>query len=374
MKVLHVTPSYFPAKSYGGPVESTHQLCRALAEKGIAVQVLTTDADGPSRLAESGKTVEYSPNLHVTYAPRSMGNDFSFPLLGRLRGAIEASDVVHLTAVYSFTTIPSLFHAKGAGRPVVWSPRGSLKHWSGTTKSAAKSAWEKVCFASAPIRTFVHCTSEEEAQGTVLRLSTQLKTRVRVIPNGVKIPDGSRRADHPGLTLLFLGRLAEIKAVESLIDACRILASRGQTFRMVIAGDGDRDYVQSLRSRAVDLGNRVDFVGFADEAKKKELFATVSLLVLPSHSENFGMAAAEALAHSVPVVASKGTPWSGLETHGCGKWVENTPESLASAITELSQIDLTAAGERGREWMRQEFSWPHVADSMIKLYEEALRA
>lgn len=40
--------------------------------------------------------------------------------------------------------------------------------------------------------------------------------------------------------------------------------------------------------------------------------------VLPTHSENFGMVVAEALAHGCPAVASRGAPWAGLKTEGCG--------------------------------------------------------
>lgn len=373
MKVIHVTPSYFPAKSYGGPTESTHQLCLALAEKGTDVHVLTTDSDGPDRLTDSGKTVALRPNLRVTYARRSFGNDFSVSLLGELSRAVRECDVVHLTGVYSFTTIPTLVHSKRTGKPVIWSPRGSLKHWSGTTKGAAKTVWEKICFASAP-KTFIHCTSKEEAEVTSLRLPPEVKNHVRVIPNGVNVPATPSHVAHSELTLLFLGRLAEIKAIENLIEACLHLQQRGKQFQLVIAGTGDSSYVESLKVRAQSLGSSVRFVGFADEAKKSELFSTADMLILPSHTENFGMVAAEALAHGVPVVASKGTPWSGLEPHGCGKWVDNTPESLANAILELITTDLRSAGERGREWMRQEFSWLKAADLMVRLYEEALRA
>ena len=49
------------------------------------------------------------------------------------------------------------------------------------------------------------------------------------------------------------------------------------------------------------------------------------------------MVVAEALAHGVPVIASKGTPWSGVEAHGCGLWVENDPATLAAAIERMSQ-------------------------------------
>src|SRR5213075_466737 len=108
MKVLHVTPSYFPAFVYGGPIRSTHQMNLGLATRGIMVRVLTTDAKGKDRLAESGKSVRYGERLEVEYAPRMFMPDISLRFLWKLPAAVRWADIVHITAVYSFSTIPAL--------------------------------------------------------------------------------------------------------------------------------------------------------------------------------------------------------------------------------------------------------------------------
>jgi glycosyltransferase involved in cell wall biosynthesis len=84
------------------------------------------------------------------------------------------------------------------------------------------------------------------------------------------------------------------------------------------------------------------------------------------------MVVAEALAHGVPVIASRGTPWSGVEAHGCGLWVENDPASLVAAIERMSHMPLREMGERGRCWMEQEFTWETVARRMLQLYGKLL--
>ena len=63
--------------------------------------------------------------------------------------------------------------------------------------------------------------------------------------------------------------------------------------------------------------------------------------------------------------------WRGkdLETKECGLWVDNGPASLAGAIGQISQAPLRVMGERGREWMRKEFSWEDRAKEMLSLYE-----
>ena len=79
--------------------------------------------------------------------------------------------------------------------------------------------------------------------------------------------------------------------------------------------------------------------------------------MLPSHVENFAIVVAESLAHAIPVIASKSTPWKGLETNHCGLWVDNDPESLAAAIRGIQTMPLREMGQQGRRWVEEAFSW-----------------
>ena len=139
---------------------------------------------------------------------------------------------------------------------------------------------------------------------------------------------------------------------------------------MTIAGSGDAAYSAALEQNARQLGlrERVRFAGEVRGEAKNELFAASDLAVFPSHTENFAMVVAEALAHGVPVIASKGTPWSGVEARGCGLWVENDPATLAAAIERMRGMPLSEMGERGRRWMKEEFTWETVTREMLRLY------
>jgi glycosyltransferase involved in cell wall biosynthesis len=122
------------------------------------------------------------------------------------------------------------------------------------------------------------------------------------------------------------------------------------------------------------LTQEVRFTGELPDAGKADFFAQLDLLVMPSHTENFGIVAAEALAHGVPVIASRGTPWAALVEHDCGLWIDNTPEELAHAIALLSHRDLRAMGERGRRYAQEAFGWDALCVRMIASYEGALAA
>jgi glycosyltransferase involved in cell wall biosynthesis len=86
--------------------------------------------------------------------------------------------------------------------------------------------------------------------------------------------------------------------------------------------------------------------------------------------ENFGMVIAEALAHEVPVIAGRGTPWEGLHANQCGLWVENDAASLATAIRQIRALPLREMGTRGRCWMQREFSWEAVSRQMLAVFRD----
>ena len=368
MKVLHVIPSFYPAHYYGGPVQSTFHLCRKLAEAGCVVRVLTSNANGPDAVLDvtTESEVEAAPGVRVLYARRAGSESLSWPLLGRLLEMIRWADVVHVSAVYSFPVIPAMLAARMAGKPVVWSPRGSLQRWSGSTRVRLKDAWDLVCGAIQPKNTVLHVTSDEEAAESVARYPG---LRTAIIPNGVHVPvELNRRPGEGTLRLMFLGRLHPKKGIENLLEAASLL--RDIRWSLAIAGKGDPEYTASLRRRIDDLGvsDRVTMLGEVLGADKQAALENADVAVFPSYTENFGLVIAEALAHGVPVIASTATPWSEVEARGCGLWVANDPATVKEAILRIARMPMREMGTRGREWMIAEYSWDRAAAATAALY------
>src|SRR5262245_17240799 len=121
MRVLHVTPSFYPAFVYGGPTYSVYALCRVLVGCGDSLRVLTTDANGPMSVLDVDTTenVEISSEFLVRYCHRVADVSVSPRFLTLLAPYIRWADVVHLMAVYSFPTIPTLAACKMMGKPLV---------------------------------------------------------------------------------------------------------------------------------------------------------------------------------------------------------------------------------------------------------------
>ena len=216
----------------------------------------------------------------------------------------------------------------------------------------------------------IHVTSEAEADG-VRRVG--LRTPVAVIPNGIDVPESlPPRAPGGFRRALFLSRLHPKKGLPLLVRAWA--ATRPEGWELVVAGPdegGHRAEVEAL-AEGLGLGEGVRFLGPVDDARKWELYRTADLFVLPTHSENFGLVVAEALAAGVPVITTRGAPWSALLAERCGWWVDVGVEPLAGALADAVALDderRQRMGDRGRRFVLQHLSWERVAHEVRSLYE-----
>ena len=202
-----------------------------------------------------------------------------------------------------------------------------------------------------------------------------LRAPVTIIPNGVDVPDEVVWDEASGRQmLLFLGRIHPTKQVDVLLRIWRKVQGRFREWDLCIAGgDGGGGYLDEMRRRAGRLGcERVTFPGEVFGAAKEELLRKGHLFILPSHSENFGVAVAEALAHGLPSIVTKGAPWGGLEREGCGWWVDNRQDSLIESLEfalSLPSSSLRDMGFKGHEWIKRDFSWEHIAGMMEQTYQ-----
>lgn len=377
MKVLHVSPSFFPATRWGGPIFSTKAICDWVASQdGVNLRVLTTDAAGPNlrdQLTDKDKSLATALRYDITYCSRRWGHSGSIALLGILPKAVQWADVVHLTGTYSFPTLPTLFFARLLRTPVVFSPRGAIQataEWKDSPRKAAKRAFEKILHAISAHHNVIHVTAPSEAAATAYRMP---KLSIEMIPNSVVVPEAYQSKDRTwrpnGITrLVFLSRVHEKKGIPELLDA---MVRLPDNFVLAIYGTGDLQYEQSLQNIIVKKGlvDRVTLMGHVDGAAKAEAFRQADLFVLPSHSENFGIAIAEALAHGVPVITTDNTPWYELDNRGCGTCIALESDNLLSAIQTVARQDLPSMGQAGLAWMKEDFSPDAVHSRMMDLYE-----
>lgn len=359
MKVVHVVPHVDEEAS--GPSYSIPRLCQSLAARGHDVELCC--------LAACGSIPGVVLDIHSQW-PILSNFAVSFGHAMAVRRQAERVDIVHNHSLWSMVNIATGWTVPGKRAKLVTSPRGTLSPWALSRSRRIKQLLRPLQWRALSKADLLHATSDAELmQIRALRFTAP----VAVIPNGIDLPelvDGKAASDPR--TLLFLGRIHPTKCVDRLLNAWEALQGQHPDWRLVIAGLGEPAYVRGLQALAASLSlDRVHFSGPIYGGGKSCAYREADLFVLPSHSENFGVAVAEALAHGCPAVVSRGAPWAGLESEGCGWWSDHEVETLVAVLHEAMMLPrdrLAAMGMKGREWMARDFGWDSVAQRMEAAY------
>jgi glycosyltransferase involved in cell wall biosynthesis len=383
MRLLHIVPTYLPARRYGGPIVAVHGLCRALAARGHDVEVYTTSIDGPHDSPVPHHEPVMLDGVKVRYfASRRLRRLSYAPALGTaLHGAMAGCDVVHLHSVFLWPTWQAARSAQAASVPYVISPRGMLvKRLIESRNRLIKTAWIALIERSNLERAAaVHLTSEVERR-EIEKFGWRLR-RMIVAPNAVDdIDETMGNAPSPDVAalargeplVLFFGRLARVKGLD------RLLRAFAQTERGILAIVG-ADYeglVQQLLqlADALNIRHRLRLVTrIVTGADKEQVFGAARVLVLPSYSESFGNTVLEALQRGIPAIV---TPEVGaaevVAQSGGGLVADGAAAPLGAAIASLIDDPAQAAamGEAGRQYVQRHYSWQSVAGQMEALYQE----
>jgi glycosyltransferase involved in cell wall biosynthesis len=361
MHIIHVIPGIEEEAS--GPSYSVPALNRALNRAGVASRLLATGA--PRTDAAAGLRI--FPRRHF---PSRLGRSPEMYRWLRNEVASKAVAIVHDHSIWMMPNVYPGWVTLGGKAQLVVSPRGTLSEWALGRSRAVKlvfwAALQKRAIAHAAL---FHATAESECLD-IRRLG--FRQPIALVPNGVDIPEIAAAHRGDARTLLFLGRVHPKKGVDLLLEAWTRLQAAHPSWTLRIVGPGEAGYLRKLGGLAASLGaERVTFAGPLYGRDKNEAYRSADLFVLPTHSENFGMAVAEALAAGCPVVTTRGAPWSGLVAHGAGWWVDIGVEPLRTALEEAMVKEphaLTEMGARGRAWMERQFSWERIAAQMLESY------
>jgi glycosyltransferase involved in cell wall biosynthesis len=121
------------------------------------------------------------------------------------------------------------------------------------------------------------------------------------------------------------------------------------------------------------VGDAVTFTGMLTGARKLEALVDAYCFVLPSYSENFGIAIVEAMACGVPVaISDKVNIWREVVEAGAGLAGSPTAQTVAEQIARLAS-DSDAArgmGQAGRAVVRERFSWDRIAAQLEGVYRD----
>ena len=395
MRILHVISSL--SRDGGGPSRSAQGLVAGLNRAGVEAWLMTLlPSDEPwVEGVEHFVNGEMFENVAVRIKP----------------------DIVHLHGLWN----PNLHRCVEICRrwriPYIIAPRGMLEPWS------LKQKWLKKRIArflyqdkDLKCAAALHATAESEAD-QFRKLG--FKNPVVISPNGVNLPSegviscSSLVVSDKGEEnrVLFVSRMHPKKGVLELVEAwgrVRVeVESRSRTVDgldfsgwkvelvYTVNGEFEREYEAKVKARVKELGleNAFIFTGALDDEAKWGAYRRADLFVLPTYSENFGIVVAEALWAGVPVITTKGTPWSDLEgdtnlmtndsrlTTKCGWWIDLPTEGSNPTAWQALDDALVCAmslrdkergemGERGRKLVEEKYTWDAVVKNMVKGYKE----
>lgn len=334
MKLLIVARNFYPS-TLGGPSLTLYWMAKALINKGIDVTVITSSDHVPANKVTFDEWTELS-GIHVYFASVKENDSFHLPVTKMMKRCIKDMDVILLSSLFYKPSFFTSVWAKFYHKKVIWSPRGEL------FPAAINNSYLKILYINIikilfGRRTYFHATSEIEL--TYIKHFFG-KVKYYILPNYMVLPERVTRNPHNPY-LLFVGRIAPIKALDKLLEALAISKKfRESSYTLCIAGGVEAQfemYYQSLLMliSKLQLEGKVEFLGPIIGKRKEQLYANAYMSFLVSNSENFGNVVIEALAQGTPVIASKGTPWSSLNECEAGFWVSNDSQSLAMCIDEI---------------------------------------
>lgn len=385
MRILHVTAGIDPKS--GGPTRSVKGICRSLAQAGVDVTLFVLHGhhafDHPC-----GVKVIYAENTPLS----SSSSASAFPL------NLSSFSLVHLQGLWDWGLHKMAVACRKAKVPYVISPRGMLDPWALSVKK-----WKKrlalLVYQKYDLKKAIafHVTAEMEKEHVRELGYTQ---PCIVAPNGVEVPEtlpevpvkgeGERRI------ALFLSRLHPGKGLLTLAEAWAKVKPQGWIMKVV--GPDSYGHKSEVLAKLDALGiphyeqsptfstplHDSDFWLFCDamnDTEKWSAYRSADLLVHPSVSENFGITIAEGLYAGLPVICTKGTPWKDLVDYQCGWWIDQGVDALVAALREAtassptqhgSENLLQQMGENGHQLVLDKYSWPAIAQTVIKGYQEIL--
>jgi D-inositol-3-phosphate glycosyltransferase len=394
MLSVHTCPlAALGGKETGGMNVYVREVSRELGRMGVSVDVFTRSQD-PSiprvvRLGERARVIHLAAGIEAPMARERVYD--------HLDEFVEGIEAWRIAEAIDYDLIHAHYWLSGSAALALktrWSvPVLQMFHTLGRLKNrVARSAAELEPAVRLEEETRIVSEADRIVAANVVERAELLRdyaahaSRIATIPCGVDTDlftpgdraEARRRLgldDRP--VLLWVGRIAPIKGLDTLLDTVARLREGGQDMRLLVVG-GDADeptsgHETSLRQRIARLGlvDSVRFVGSQPQSVLPLYYAAADLTVLPSYYESFGMVALEAMACGSPVIASR---VGGLVTtvrDGVTGFL--VPDGDVGALAERIETLVTdpelrwRLGREGVRWAAQH-RWPCVAEAVCKEY------
>jgi glycosyltransferase involved in cell wall biosynthesis len=365
----------------GGVPEHVHNLSRQLAARGHDVTVLTSRA--PMGLRRRARAID-AENLSL-HGYRTVRVGLTMPLVSngsvtrvtvgprvkrRVAAALAGSDVVH---------------AQGLAPPMIclWALRTSPAPVNvGTFHTYFEGGHWGYKYFFAYVRSAMARTDRLIAvsEACVTALRPYFDRDFDIIPNGVDtdlfhpLPEGAPGPPGPP-RILFVGRFDPRNALDTLLQAARILRDEGRDFVLQVVGDGPLRPVYHRTARHLGIADRVEWLGLLDKERPR-LYREATVFAAPCVLASFGVVLVEAMASGTPIVCADNLGFRQVIRDGApGRFVaRGDAAELAAGIGDLLDDAALRAdwAARGRAIAIERYSWEGVSRRIEDLYRELL--
>lgn len=394
MKVALLSRSAHPLHPPGGMERAVYSLAKHLRAQGVDVTLFTRPGKNPEAFPGHVVTVKYQ-RFHLGPHGRVLDRTFNYPtfslLMGRevaarvRAGEIDIVDAQGLTALgYGRERLkdPSL------RAPLVMNPQGMEEHHVRGFKALALSRLKQLSKEAAQLADCVIAT-DEATREDVPRLLEVDARRVRVIPNGVDLEELRALTPEDALPFTFevlpwmsmrrplfisVGRLETYKGFADSLEAFhRAAPSLPLDWGWLVVGEGPAR--ASLQAKASDLKDHIQFAGRVGEQTLHALYAGSDVFLHPTRFEGSSLVTLEAMAHGLPVIATRAGGIPDKVKDGVNGYLVNPGDvdALSKAIVKMAQTpDDMARMSRESIALLEPFLWSHIAKRVIAEYERLL--
>ena len=384
MRVLRVVGGL--DAEFGGPPVAAANSVIAVAQAGVQTTVVFPHRN--AACAHEEPAARALTDAGITW--RCFPLNRRFPNFNRTRGVSTdlarwlwrhagEYDIVHVESPWGLHCLAAVVAARRHRRTTMLTPHAC---W---TRADMKGAHNRLLWAMKRVLlVFYRCSNDGVIFSSELELRDSRRTRTpknwEVIYHAVAKPKNdlsvplSADGQDKFFRIGFLGRLHPIKNIESLIESLRLLPSN---VVLEAGGDGPPDYVAELQAYARELGveDRILWRGFIVD--KASFYSNVDLIATPSHHENFGLVAAEAMVSGIPVLVSPSTGVAEIVSEtGAGAVIFPDGRRIAAAVNRFlkSPALRESCSQRGLTDVSRRISFSEHATALGEYYLRLIAA
>ena len=385
MNILQITKYFYPAVSFGGPVQCTYELSKYLVKRGHRVVVYTSDAldiHSNSKIKEKHQIIDGIEIFYFQSIARLFAGIFITPkMIQALRKNVSSFDVIHLHEYRTFQNI--IFYYLNRNRvPYVLSSHGEFSYqkeswdWSILRRVFEFSFGKKLVKDASTL----HALSQFEATQYV---NAGIKrNKITIVPNGVTpsdFSDFSQTIDFRKFfgiddaeVVLYLGRVHCEKGIDILVKAFASISQRKNNMKLVIAGPDD-GFLGTLKEIVIDLSltSKVIFTGSLNRKQVLAAYNSASVVVYDSIQEGFGIVPLEAGLMGKPVIVSDAPAMDFVKKGKFGLVVKyGSVSQLVDALEKiLDNPEISAEmGKNGKKFATENYSWETVGKRFEDMY------